>query len=297
MGLEGSDDLFHAAQSGNLERLRHILTDPACPVDAIDPKEHWAALHFAADSGHLEACRLLLSHGADADVRSGVRIKDGEFHRDWHWEPGHTPLMRAAQKGHLDVVELLIELGADVLLEDSMSGTSLHAACTSNQAKIIDLLLAKGARSDVSCSCRYFDEELGWHFALTPLHVAANCGSLEAAHLLLEHGVSIDKCWITRRTPLIYAAARGFADVVSLLCKYGADSNAREHRHEGGYFLDWSALHYAARNGHADAVAALLKCGAEPKARDSHSGHTALEMAERDGHDDVVAIIRNKSSR
>jgi ankyrin repeat protein len=78
---------------------------------------------------------------------------------------------------------------------------------------------------------------------------------------------------------LIYAAARGSTSVVELLCEFGADPTAREHRYEYDAFLDMTPLHYAARNGHAATVVALLKCGAEPRARESNSGLTAAEMA------------------
>ena len=193
--------LYHAAQCGDVDLLRRILADPDCTVDAIDKVKRWAALHFAADSGHLDACRVLLSHSADANIRCGELIEDGDLRKDWYWEPGHTPMMLAARGAHVNVVELLIKMGADVLVEDTMSWTALHAACVCNESQIVELLLLKGANTEVSCSFRHFDEELGWHFILTPLHVAANNGSVEAAARLLEHGAAINSCWITKRTP------------------------------------------------------------------------------------------------
>ena len=85
--------------------------------------------------------------------------------------------------------------------------------------------------------------------------------------------------------------------MVALLCKHGADPNAREHSYGYGYFTDSTALHYAASNGHIDAAAALLKCGAEPRSRESHRGLTALEIAEEAGHGDLAATIRHELSK
>lgn len=286
--------LHLAAQFGDIDLLRCQLSDTACEVDALDKDKLWTSLHFAANSGHHEVCQELLMHSADPNVRSGSLVKDGELRRDWYWEPGHTPLMLAALSGHFDVVQVLISMGADVNIKDATSGTALHAACCCNAPKIVEFLLSKGSKMDVDSTLRDFDEELGWHFMLTPLHVAANCGSVDAARQLLEHGAKINECWITKRNPLIYAAARGHADLILLLCKFGGNPNSRECRHEYGYFIDWTALHYAAKNGHAEAATVLLKCGAEPRVRESLRGQTALEVAEEAGHEEVVAIIRKK---
>jgi ankyrin repeat protein len=261
------------------------------PVDERDDRG-WAPLHHAAARGEAEVCRNLFHMGADPDSRTGVLVRDGDLRRDWYYEPGETPLMLATENGHSDVVSLLLELGAHADLHDNTQWGAVHAAVAGGRPEHIELLTRAGADINLQCSRRSLDEELGWFFVITPLHLAALRSDAAAAEALMRRGADIAACWIDRRTPLIYAAARGATAVVELLCARGADPNAREHRYEHGYFIDMTPLHYAARNGHADTSAALLRLGAEPKARDSHSGLTAEEFAaERTNDQDCAGVV------
>ena len=52
-----------------------------------------------------------------------------------------------------------------------------------------------------------------------------------------------------------------------------------------------TALHLAARYGHADAARRLLDAGADPDAADD-AGDTALDVAVRHEHSDLVALLR-----
>lgn len=250
-------------------------------------EQGWTPLHHAAARGKDEVCRSLLHQGADANVRSGRLVRDGPLRRDWHYEPGETPLLFAAELGHSAVVKVLLELGAQADLHDNSQWGALHAAVVGGPADLIEVLTRAGAEINLQCWRRSFDEELGWFFVNTPLHLAALRNDADAAEVLISCGANIAACWVDRRTPLFYAAARGATAVVELLCASGADPNAREHRHAHGFFIDMTPLHYAARNGHRDTVEALLRHGAEPKARDSHSGLTAEEFAAdyMDDHD------------
>lgn len=239
----------------------------------------WSALHNAADLGDDEACIALLHQGADPNVRSGELVRDGELRRDWHWNPGLTPLLVAAEKGLLTTAQVLLQGGADATLADVTGWGALHAAVVGECPKLINLLMHAGAKTAADSTRRSFDEELGWFFVNTPLHLAALRKSKSTTLALLEGGGDVSACWTDRRTPLIYAAARGSTEVVELLCAHGADPTLREHRYEHGYFLDLTPLHYAARNGHRETAEVLIRLGAEPRARDSHSGLTAAEMA------------------
>jgi len=54
---------------------------------------------------------------------------------------------------------------------------------------------------------------------------------------------------------------------------------------------DFTPLHEAALRGHLSLVCLLLRCGAAPEAR-STKGERPLELAERAGHEEVIAILR-----
>jgi len=63
----------------------------------------WAPLHYCANSGHAEVCRILLDNGAFMDSLDDI---------------GRTPLHHASAKGHPEVVSLLVERGANVDIRD-----------------------------------------------------------------------------------------------------------------------------------------------------------------------------------
>jgi ankyrin repeat protein len=210
-------------------------------------------------------------------------------------EQGETPLMEAARWGRVDAVRGLIESGADVNLKTQEAWTALHAACVGKHGTIIELLLTHNANPNIYSYHRHFDEQLGWHFAGTPLHVAAANGSVQVAELLLAGGALVSEAWDADwRTPIFYAAAYGHAEMIALLCKHDANPNCREHSHENNLFFDNTPLHYAARNGHVEALKVLLSCRAEPRAVESYSGHTALQMARASKHQDVVKVLREQ---
>jgi ankyrin repeat protein len=219
----------------------------------------------------------------------------GDLDSDAVEEQGVTPLMEAARWGRVDAVRLLTESGANVNVTTGDGWTALHAACVGKHCNIIELLLSHNANPHIYSYHRDFDEELGWHFSGTPLHVAAANGNVPVSELLLAVGASVAKAWeLDQRTPLFYAAAYGHAAMIALLCEHGANPNCREHSHEYTCFLDRTPLHYAARNGHVEAAKVLLSCGAESKAIESNSGKTAVQMARAQKHEDVVAVLREK---
>ena len=86
-------------------------------------------------------------------------------------------------------------------------------------------------------------------------------------------------------TPLMRAAAVGHVGVVHELLEEGRlDVNERGPR-------DSTALMFAAGGGHTDVVRALIKEGADVEAQEE-GGWTALQLAEEDGHYDIVTLLR-----
>ncbi|HBL27770.1 MAG TPA: hypothetical protein DD490_13110, partial [Acidobacteria bacterium] len=109
------EELRTAAGAGDVERVRALLASGVA-VDA--PARHGqTALFFAAGEGHLEVARLLLEHGANADVH------DGFF--------GQSAVDVALQAGNRELVRLLLDRGAEgvmAVLETAVAQDDLELA-------------------------------------------------------------------------------------------------------------------------------------------------------------------------
>ena len=110
--------LCDAAASGDLARLRSLLTEGVCENSADE--DGTTALMAAAFAGERRAVELLLDHGADLNLQDDMGltalmnavIGDGEM----DLESGH-----AVFRG---IVELLLAAGADTRLEDGTDSTA-----------------------------------------------------------------------------------------------------------------------------------------------------------------------------
>jgi ankyrin repeat protein len=102
----------------------------------------------AAAAGDVEVMRLLLAHGADANIAT---------------DAGTTPLMVAAgvnwavaetfdfgQEALLEAVKLAHSLGNDVNAVNSMGIAAIHGAANRGANDVIEYLAANGARLDVA---------------------------------------------------------------------------------------------------------------------------------------------------
>jgi nucleoside phosphorylase len=85
------------------------------------------ALLWAAKNGHVEAVRMLLDKGVNANTRDQRR-------------GGMTPLHLAALQGHETVVRLLLEKGADPTVRTSKGATAEQVARSLGKTTVADLL-------------------------------------------------------------------------------------------------------------------------------------------------------------
>ncbi len=195
----GVVEILHAARSGDAERVKSLLLRNPRLRHVRDFMGN-TALILAATSGHQELAALLREAGAPVD----------------HLE--------AAAIGDTDHVRSILDQRPDLLDSFSIEGfTALGLAAHFGQLETMGLLLDRG--SDVNVVSRH-------PIGATPLIAALFGRKVEAARILIERGADVTtrrggKAWPRAGwTPLHYAAAYGFLDIVSLLLEKGASVEA-----------------------------------------------------------------------
>ena len=117
----------------------------------------------------------------------------------------------------------------------------------------------------------------------TPLYIAATRGRLEAARFLVKRGADVNFP-AKFGTPLYAAAKFGYPDIVELLLVSGAKPNQTTR--------SFTALHIAAGTGCLGCVIHLVESGADVNALTSER-EPAIHFAKRNGHEDIVAYLRD----
>ncbi|XP_007423119.1 protein TANC1, partial [Python bivittatus] len=176
--------------------LIRIDEEPEIDINETDTLWGETALTAAAGRGKLEACELLLEHGALV-TRPNRR--------------GIPPLFCAVRQGHWQIAKLLLEHGADINLSDKQSRTPLMVASCEGHLSTVEFLISKGA--DISL----LDKE-----GLTALSWACLKGHKNVVQYLVEKDAKIGQTDKNGRTPLDLAAFYGDSDIVQYLVEKGA---------------------------------------------------------------------------
>ncbi len=126
-------------------------------------------------------------------------------------------LIEAVTGGDADRVKKLIKKGANANAKDNF-GTVLVKACDAQYDEIVGILVENGA--DVNSR-----DDL---FGATPLISASiHKGNITILEILVDAGAEIDAKDDFERTPLIYAAGFGDAEMIKFLLDNGADPDIK----------------------------------------------------------------------
>ncbi len=154
---EGWPLIFSAVDKSEILKL--LLEAGAKPNAEIKSSPGWTPIYTAKSA---ESTKLLLAHGANAEVR----VED------------KTPLLRAVDDRNKGKIEALLQGGAEVNARDNFDHTPLHLAVLYGNSEIISLLLAH--KADVNARDKN---------GQTPLdYVKANTQKANIAELLRRHG-------------------------------------------------------------------------------------------------------------
>ena len=257
--------VFEYARSGDAKKLSIWLSFLKAKEVNQANTDRWTPLYIASRYGHTEVVRLLLT-------KDGIKVNKADDIRQ-------TPLYMASEHGHTDIVRLLIDSSALVNQANMATDTPLHTAVRFGCTDIVRLLI--GYSADVNKADA---------FGHTPLITASRNGKTEIIQLLINAHADVDKTTNGKQTPLLFASSNGCVDIVRLLLKTDADVNKADR--DGV-----TALHSASREGNTEIVQLLLQSGANVNQsitggdRYFKKGDTALQVAQQNGHTQIVALI------
>jgi ankyrin repeat protein len=256
--VAGQPSIFTAAQGGDGSLVfYHLAADAYCLDDEDDVQR--TALHWSANNGHLDICRLLLQCNADMEAKDNNRC---------------TPLHLSCYNGHSDVCHLLLQFKANV----EAKGRDYRDIFTPL------LLCAKYDRLEM---CRLLlqynaDVEAKGSYLYSSLHWSVSSGTLDMCHLLLQYKANVNAKNFRQCTPLHFAATRNL-ELCRLLLQCNADIQAKDE-------AQFTPLHCAAHSGKLHICSLLVESKADVAARTS-DGTTALGFAINYKQTDVAAYL------
>lgn len=134
----GLTPLMEAASGGHYE-VGRLLLDHDADVNAPPvPSSKDTALTIAADKGHAKFVELLVSKGADIEVKN---------------KKGNSPLWLACHGGHLDVIRIMVESSVDVNSMDNRKVSCLVIAFRKGHVHVTEYLVLQVTQfpSDGDC--------------------------------------------------------------------------------------------------------------------------------------------------
>ncbi len=275
--------LVEAARTGNEPLVAELIRTGEYQTS------YYKALKWAAKNGYESIARLLLQQNAYAYPIPGkadplfAAAKSGHLelvklllpHKQTTYPGDFNPLYGAVKNSNLNIATFLLQNGFDPSITDIEKLSLLHIATKSNDTKMIELLLQRGAHPNQA------QGNTGW----TALHIAAKQGNPLTTKILL-----IDKRTEQKDsqygTPLYYAALSGNEDVVNQLLQKGGNPNIRQ---------EYLPLHAAAQKGHTAIVKRLLNKDALIDTKNIN-GNTALHIAAKNKHLPTVKMLAQKNA-
>ncbi|KAL2254509.1 probable protein S-acyltransferase 23 [Sesamum indicum] len=190
---------------------------------------------------------------------------------------GYYPLQWAALNNFADIVQYIIEHGGEVNAKDNAGQTALHWAAVRGSIAAADVLLQNGARVEAADVNGY-----------RPVHVAAQYGQTGFLnYIVAKYHADFDVPDNDGRSPLHWAAYKGFADTIRLLLFRDA-SQGRQDK-EG-----CTPLHWAALRGNVEACSVLAHAGSKEELMvKDKAGKTPVELASDKGHRNIALFLSN----
>ena len=214
--------LFDAIKAGAFERVKAMVTaTPA--LTAARARSGETAIITAVYHRQKEIANLLVARGAPLTLFEACAA--GELERaerllaedpslvSAHSHDGWTPLHLAAFFGHARLVEMLLARGADAraVSRNHTGNMPLHAALAGNHKMAAGLLI--GADADVNAA-----DGAGWR----PLHLASHGGNVELMKQLIAQGAEVHAVNGDGKSAYLLAQEHHHLEAAALLRRHGA---------------------------------------------------------------------------
>jgi ankyrin repeat protein len=224
-----------ACQKGSLsmDSLR-MLKEYGARFDILD-SAHYLPLHYAIENGHEEMTRFFIEEKINLNAQTkGL----------------HRPLSIAVLGNHIKIFELLIQNGANPLLELDEKSCIVYLLIEEGLVDYFKVLVKHGFNLETPLLCGYsiadiaalknqlkileYLKEQGVSLInaenpekLTPLHIAAKEGNIQAVRFFLESNISPNICApeFYNITPAHLAAQHNRLQVLELLLEFHANFN------------------------------------------------------------------------
>lgn len=255
--------LFHAAKSGNAEKLLAALATGINPNHQFRDVLMGTALHAAAAGGHLTVVQVLLQSGAQVDMMDREQ---------------HTALMLASMAGHSAIVKYLVKAGASVTLKGADGMTALHLAAKAGNLEACHYLLCT---PNVTRKFINSVDDGGW----TPLVWAAEHCHTKVARFLLSKKADPLLRDVEQNIALHWSAFSGSVDITEMLLNHGCDVNSTNIHGD-------TPSHIGARQNMYNCVLLLLARGADVNIA-NNSGDTPQSCCHSQNNDCFKAISLN----
>ncbi|KAI4375920.1 hypothetical protein MLD38_013734 [Melastoma candidum] len=190
---------------------------------------------------------------------------------------GYYPLQWACLNNFPEVARYIIQHGGNVNATDNMKQTALHWAAVHGAVACADLLIDFDAPVDAADINGY-----------RAVHVAAQYGQTAFLnHLVAVHNAEYDVPDNDGRTPLHWAAYKGYPDTIRLLLFRDA---SQERQDKDGC----TPLHWAALRGNTEACTVLVHAGTKKELTiKDNKGVTPVDLAFDKGHRPVAIFLSN----
>jgi ankyrin repeat protein len=170
---------FDAIRQGDAAQVRALLAADPSLASARTP-EGASAVLWSAYTRHADLAPILLG-GRQPDFFEacalGLPAETDDVNR---FAPdGFTGLGLACFFGHIEIARRLLDAGADpnIASKNGLRVAPIHSAIAANAPAIVELLLARGARTDAEDGGRY-----------TPLRSATEHGNQKIVEMLVKAG-------------------------------------------------------------------------------------------------------------